>query len=71
MIVHQMINLTHIGGEIGQVGVWIAQDDSLEAPLEHLISPSMNLPLSDFFLKRLKLQGGPVGPKELAPFLVR
>ncbi|OJJ67755.1 hypothetical protein ASPBRDRAFT_34115 [Aspergillus brasiliensis CBS 101740] len=70
IVVQQMISATHVGGGIGQVGVWMAQDDSPGAPLGHLMSPSMDFPLSDFFSKRLKFQAGPVDPKKVAPQLV-
>ncbi|CAG8181619.1 unnamed protein product [Penicillium olsonii] len=70
IIVQQMVALTHIGGGIGQVGVWMAQQDSPGAPLGHLMSPSLDFPLSDFFSKRLRFQAGPVDPKGLAPHLV-
>ncbi|KAL4985924.1 hypothetical protein BDW68DRAFT_198484 [Aspergillus falconensis] len=70
IVVQQMISVTHVGGGIGQVGVWMAQDDSPGAPLGHLMSPSMDFPLSDFFSKRLKFQAGPVDPKKVASQLV-
>ncbi|KAH0428274.1 alcohol dehydrogenase [Colletotrichum camelliae] len=65
-----MVNLTHVGGGIGQVGVYMAQPDSPGSPLGSTFSPIASFPLSDFFGKRLKFQAGPVDPKVYAPMLV-
>ncbi|KAF4775053.1 alcohol dehydrogenase GroES-like domain-containing protein [Colletotrichum scovillei] len=70
IILDQMVNLTHIGGGIGQVGVYMAQPDSPGSPLGSTFSPIAEFPLSDFFGKRLKFQAGPVDPKLYATMLV-
>ncbi|KAI3527321.1 alcohol dehydrogenase GroES-like domain-containing protein [Colletotrichum filicis] len=70
IILNQMVNLTHVGGGIGQVGVYMAQPDSPGSPLGSTFSPIAEFPLSDFFGKRLKFQAGPVDPKVYAPMLV-
>ncbi|KAI8271214.1 hypothetical protein K4K58_000092 [Colletotrichum sp. SAR11_239] len=70
IILNQMVNLTHVGGGIGQVGVYMAQPDSPGSPLGSTFSPIASFPLSDFFGKRLKFQAGPVDPKVYAPMLV-
>ncbi|KAK1847273.1 putative alcohol dehydrogenase [Colletotrichum chrysophilum] len=70
IILNQMVNLTHVGGGIGQVGVYMAQPDSPGSPLGPTFSPIASFPLSDFFGKRLKFQAGPVDPKVYAPMLV-
>lgn len=71
IILNQMVNLTQVGGGIGQVGVYMAQPDSPGSPLGSTFSPIAAFPLSDFFGKRLKFQAGPVDPKEYAPMLVQ
>ncbi|WYZ33736.1 hypothetical protein EsH8_I_000012 [Colletotrichum jinshuiense] len=70
IILNQMVNLTHVGGGIGQVGVYMAQPDSPGSPLGSTFSPTAAFPLSDFFGKRLRFQAGPVDPKVYAPMLV-
>lgn len=70
IILNQMVNVTHIGGGIGQVGVYMAQPDTPGSPLGSTFSPIAAFPLSDFFGKRLRFQAGPVDPKEYAPMLV-
>ncbi|KAI8716201.1 hypothetical protein NCS52_00913200 [Fusarium sp. LHS14.1] len=70
LIVRQAVQLAHIGGGIGQVGFWRASQDSPGAPLGSEKPSNMAFPLSDFFGKRLKLQGGPVDVKLVASQLV-
>lgn len=70
ILLDQMVNVTHVGGGIGQIGVYMAQDDSAGSPLGSTFSPIAQFPLSTFFGKRLRFQAGPVDPKHLAPMLV-
>jgi threonine dehydrogenase-like Zn-dependent dehydrogenase len=70
IILNQMVNVTRVGGGIGQVGVYMAQADSPGSPLGSTFSPVAVFPLSDFFGKRLRFQAGPVDPKVYAPMLV-
>lgn len=70
VIVRQMIALTHIGGGIGQVGVWEAQPDSAGAPLGSTLSPNMEFPLSTLWSNGLSWKSGAVDPKLVAPQLV-
>ncbi|KAF3020571.1 hypothetical protein E8E14_008703 [Neopestalotiopsis sp. 37M] len=70
IIVRQMINLTHFGGGIGQVGVWRAQDASAAAPLGSTLSPNLTFPLSSIFSKQLSWKSGPVDPKPISSYLV-
>lgn len=70
IILDQMVNVTHVGGGIGQVGVYLAQTDSPGSPLGETFSPIAQFPLSNFFNKRLRFQSGAVDPKPLAPMLV-
>ncbi|CAH0046903.1 unnamed protein product [Clonostachys solani] len=70
IILRQMVNVTHVGGGIGQVGVYMAQPDTPGSPLGSTFSPTAAFPLSDFFGKRLQFQAGPVDVKLYAPMLV-
>lgn len=70
IILSQMVNITHVGGGIGQVGVYAAQPDTPGSPLGSTFSPIAAFPLSEFFGKRLKFQAGPVDAKAYAPMLV-
>lgn len=70
LIIQQAIELAHIGGGIGQVGFWRAAEDSPGAPLGSTMPSNMTFPLSDFFGKRLRMQGGPVDIKLVASELV-
>lgn len=70
IILNQMVNITHVGGGVGQVGVYMAQADSPGSPYGSEFSPIADFPLSRFFSKRLRFQAGPVDPKPYAPMLV-
>nr|XP_036580198.1 alcohol dehydrogenase GroES-like domain-containing protein [Colletotrichum truncatum]KAF6788030.1 alcohol dehydrogenase GroES-like domain-containing protein [Colletotrichum truncatum] len=70
IVVRQAVQVAHIGGGIGQVGVWRAVADAPGSPLGSTLSPNMSFPLSDFFSKRLRMQGGPVDVKLVASELV-
>ncbi|KAM5344937.1 hypothetical protein ACJ41O_010799 [Fusarium nematophilum] len=70
LVVRQAVQLAHISGGIGQVGFWRASPDSPGAPLGSDMPSNMTFPLSDFFGKRLKMQGGPVDVKLVATQLV-
>lgn len=70
IVVQGAIAVTHVRGGIGQAGIWRAQDSSPGAPLGGSLSPSMDFPLSDFFSKRLSMQGGAVDVKLVASELV-
>lgn len=70
IILRQMVSVTHAGGGIGQIGVYMAQPDTPGSPLGSTFSPTAAFPLSDFFGKRLRFQAGPVDVKLYAPMLV-
>ncbi|KAF4474378.1 putative zinc-type alcohol dehydrogenase-like protein AdhB [Colletotrichum fructicola Nara gc5] len=63
IVVNQMINVTHFGGGVGQLGVFSSQDNSPGAPYGSAISPSISFPISSFFGKALSFRTGAVDPK--------
>lgn len=71
IIIRQMIDVTHFGGGIGIVGVYLATEDNPAAPLGSTISPNATVAMNDFFGKGLSIRGGAVDPKLVAPELVR
>ncbi|CAI0655128.1 unnamed protein product [Colletotrichum noveboracense] len=70
IVVNQMINVTHFGGGVGQLGVFKSQDNSPGAPYGSAISPSISFPISSFFGKALSFWTGAVDPKRYAPTLI-
>ncbi|GME26973.1 alcohol dehydrogenase [Neofusicoccum parvum] len=70
VVVRHMVAVTGARGGVGQVGVFIAQDDSAAAPFASSIDPNIGFPLSDFFTKGLSFQAGVVRPLERAAEMV-
>ncbi|KAM0543864.1 hypothetical protein ACHAPJ_012101 [Fusarium lateritium] len=70
LILSQAVQLAHIGGGIGQVGIWRRTAESPGAPLGNTMPSNMSFPLSDFWSKRLRLQSGAVDVKLVAAKLV-
>ncbi|KAK2758853.1 putative alcohol dehydrogenase [Colletotrichum kahawae] len=70
IVVNQMINVTHFGGGVGQLGVFKSQDNSPGTPYGSAISPSISFPISSFFGKALSFRTGAVDPKRYAPTLI-
>ncbi|KAJ4175617.1 hypothetical protein NW755_014839, partial [Fusarium falciforme] len=68
--VQQMVAVTHYGGGIGHVGVFLAHMDSPGAPLGSSIAPDITFPMSEFWEKSLSLRAGAVDPKQYAPILL-
>ncbi|RSL81480.1 hypothetical protein CDV31_017031 [Fusarium ambrosium] len=68
--VKQMISVTHYGGGIGHVGVFMAQEDSPGAPLGSSIAPTIAFPMLDFWEESLSFRAGVVDPKHYAPVLL-
>jgi threonine dehydrogenase-like Zn-dependent dehydrogenase len=70
IVVRQMIDITHFGGGIGQVGIWRPQESSAGAPRGSTLSANLSFPLSSVFSKQLSWKSGPVDPKPVSPYLV-
>lgn len=71
IIIHQMIDVTHFGGGIDIVGVYLATENHPAAPLGSTISPNATIAMNDFFGKGLGIRSGSVDPKLVALELVR
>ncbi|OKL60200.1 hypothetical protein UA08_04604 [Talaromyces atroroseus] len=69
-VLNNMIAVTATSGGIGIVGVYSASPNSPGTPRGGTISPTVQFPMTDFFNKGLRMQGGGVDPKVLAPELV-
>lgn len=69
IVMRNMVAVTRQGGGIGQVGVFLTQNNSVGAPLAETISPNITFPLSDFLSKHLTLGAGVVDPIAVAPVL--
>ncbi|KAK0638108.1 putative zinc-binding alcohol dehydrogenase [Lasiodiplodia hormozganensis] len=70
IVIRQMIAVTGSRGGIGQVGVFMVQNETEAAPFAGTISPQISFPVSDFWTKALSFQSGAVRPLEVAPELV-
>jgi len=70
IILHQMIQLVASGGGIGQVGIYLAQNNTGLAPYAERIPQSVPFPLSNFFIKGVKYEGGIADPESIAGYLV-
>ncbi|KAF4474789.1 putative zinc-type alcohol dehydrogenase-like protein YycR [Colletotrichum fructicola Nara gc5] len=70
VVVRQMIEVTHFGGGIGQLGVYKSQDSSPGAPYGSVMSPTIPFDVSTFFSKGLTFRTGAVDPKDYAPHLI-
>ncbi|KAK2021505.1 GroES-like protein [Colletotrichum zoysiae] len=70
IVIRQMVDVTHFGGGIGQLGVFKSQSKSPGAPHADTISPTVPFPISTFFGKALSFRSGAVDPKTYAPVLI-
>ncbi|KAJ3455820.1 hypothetical protein MRS44_017302 [Fusarium solani] len=70
IVTQQMINVTNFEGGIGQVGVYNYVPGAPILQEHPNITPSMDFPISDFWIKALKYQAGIVQPYRIAPDLV-
>ncbi|KAH7129038.1 hypothetical protein EDB81DRAFT_764187 [Dactylonectria macrodidyma] len=70
IVTQQMINVTNFEGGIGQVGVYNYVPGAPVLQEHPNISPTMDFPISDFWIKALKYQAGIVQPYRIAPDLV-
>lgn len=70
IVIAQMIDVTHYGGGLGQIGVFSAQADSAGAPLGSSIPPNISLPMSTFWGKNLSMQSGGVDSKDYLSVLL-
>jgi threonine dehydrogenase-like Zn-dependent dehydrogenase len=69
-IINDMVRVTITGGGIGQVGVYMAQESAPGRPEASKISPTVEFPMSEFWLKSLSIKAGVVNPMAMAPQLV-
>ncbi|WYZ36865.1 hypothetical protein EsH8_II_000371 [Colletotrichum jinshuiense] len=70
IVLSQMIELVATGGGIGQVGVYLAQPNTGLAPNAEEISANISFPLSAFFIKGIRYEGGIADPETVAGELV-
>lgn len=70
VVLRNMVAVTATRGGIGVAGVYMAQERSAGAPLADRLSQSVEFPITEFFNKHLRMEGGVVDPKLVAPELV-
>lgn len=70
VVMRNMVDVVGEKGGIGLVGVYMAQDSSPGAPRGDRVSKEIGFPVTEFFNKGLKMQGGVIDPKIVAPELV-
>lgn len=70
IVLQNMVGVAAQNGGLGQVGVYMAQSSSAGAPLGDTIAQNITFPVTEFFGKHLRYEGGVVDPKILAPGLV-
>ncbi|KAH7382641.1 alcohol dehydrogenase [Phaeosphaeria sp. MPI-PUGE-AT-0046c] len=65
-IINDMVAVTEPGGGLGVVGVYVAQDKAPGRPNAEKISPTLEFPMTAFFLKSLSMKAAIVNPQALA-----
>ena len=70
VVMRNMIDVVGEKGGIGLIGVYMAQDSSPGAPKGDHVSKEIGFPVTEFFNKGLRMQGGVIDPKIVAPELV-
>ena len=70
VVLRNMVDVVDVNGGIGLIGVYMAQDSSPGAPRGDHVSKEIGFPVTEFFNKGLRMQGGVVDPKIVAPELV-
>lgn len=69
-IINDMVDVTTSGGGLGIVGIYLAQDNAPGRPNAENFKPTLDFPISTFFLKFLSMKMALVDPQALAPQLV-
>ncbi|KAL5420066.1 hypothetical protein PMIN06_011647 [Paraphaeosphaeria minitans] len=69
-IIEEASKITAAGGGFGIPGVYMAQASTPGAPLAGKVNPDITFPISTFWTKSVRIQGGAVDPKLVAPMLV-
>ncbi|KAK1465679.1 alcohol dehydrogenase GroES-like domain-containing protein [Colletotrichum melonis] len=70
IVLNQMVELVAAGGEIGQIGIYLAQTNAGLAPNAERITPEASFPLTQFFSKGIRYEGGITDPETVAGELV-
>ncbi|KAF3390015.1 putative zinc-type alcohol dehydrogenase-like protein AdhB [Talaromyces pinophilus] len=70
IVTRQMINVTGFEGGIGQIGVYNYVPGASVLQEHPNISPNVDFPISDFWIKALKYRAGIVQPYRTAPDLI-
>ncbi|GKZ26846.1 hypothetical protein AbraIFM66951_003561 [Aspergillus brasiliensis] len=70
IVTRQMVNVTGFEGGIGQIGVYNYVPGAPVLQEHPDISPNVDFPISDFWIKALKYQAGIVQPYRIAPDLI-
>lgn len=70
-IIEEASKITAAGGGFGVPGVYWTQASTQGAPLAGKIKPEITIPFSAFWTKGIRIQGGAVDPKLVAPMLVQ
>ncbi|KAK7419066.1 hypothetical protein QQX98_003568 [Neonectria punicea] len=71
IVLNNMVRVVAAHGGIGQIGVYMAQNDTAVAPNAERLSPDVSFPLTEFFTKGLSYHSGIVFPGTVASELVR
>lgn len=69
-IIEEASKITASGGGFGIPGVYMAQASTQGAPLAGNVKPEIIFPISAFWIKGIRIQGGAVDTKAVAPMLV-
>ncbi|ORY12830.1 alcohol dehydrogenase [Clohesyomyces aquaticus] len=70
-IVEEASKVTAAGGGFGVPGLYWTQASTQGAPLAGKVKPEITFPMAAFWAKGIRIQGGPVDPKLVAPTLVQ
>ncbi|KAG7048371.1 alcohol dehydrogenase [Colletotrichum scovillei] len=70
IVLNQMVELVASGGGIGQIGIYLAQLNTGLAPNAERITPEVSFPLTQFFSKGIRYEGGIADPETVAGELV-
>jgi threonine dehydrogenase-like Zn-dependent dehydrogenase len=68
-VINEMVKITSFYGGIGILGVYLSLPTSAGNPRAATVKPTMNFPISDFWVKGLSMRGGIVNAKQVVSIL--
>lgn len=69
-IINEAVKMASSHGGIGVIGLYLAEPDSKGVPRGATLSPTINFPVSTWWLKSLTIRGGVVPPDPIIPAIL-